>query len=266
MRIPEFLKAAARPMREFALRLLLGGRGMRRIVNGIVLRVDPRSRHSFATSYDAEAAEYLRGHLRPGAEVWNVGANVGVWVLQMASWMNGTGRIVAFEPNPEAREVLRANLRLNGLSHVEIIEAAVGERVTRVPFFTSGSDGMARAGRPNPLLARTRCLEAQVTTLDLVAGERGAIPDWIIMDIEGWEIAALRGGSRLLENVKVIVELHPTAWEWSGHTRSDLEALIAAYGLEVIPLAGQRDALSEHGQVLLRQRADDRASESRPAF
>ena len=49
-----------------------------------------------------------------------------------------------------------------------------------------------------------------------------------------------------------IIELHPDAWPWSGHTRGDLERLLDSAGLVAQPLSGQRDPLGEHGQVVLR--------------
>ena len=71
------------------------------------------------------------------------------------------------------------------------------------------------------------------------------------MDIEGWEIAALRGASTLLGSTRVAVELHPSAWPWSGHSRADLEQLLHDWKLVAHPLAGQADSLGQHGQVVL---------------
>jgi hypothetical protein len=51
-----------------------------------------------------------------------------------------------------------------------------------------------------------------------------------------------------------IVELHPNAWAWSGHTRDQLEAMMLALHLEAIPLSGQTDPLAQLGQVWLRRR------------
>lgn len=233
--------------------LLARRQGVRRVVNGSIFRVDPRTRHVFATEYDPEVAEFLRDEIRPGDEIWNVGANVGVYVRQLMRWLDSTGRIVAFEPNPVSAELLRANVRLaEDDVNVEVIESAVGESVGTVTFFTAGSDGMARGGVPNPELPETSEIEVPVTTLDHFAVERGHKPALIVMDIEGWEIAALKGARSVLGQSQAVVEMHPSAWEWSGHSRSDLEALLEEEGLEVIGLEGQADPLSEHGRVVLR--------------
>lgn len=237
-------------LRERVIRAVTYRRGVGRVVNGIPFRVASPVRAVFTSNYDQPVAEFLRRQIQPGSEVWNVGANVGVYVLQLASWVGPTGRVVAFEPNPHAREFLRENLRLNNLAErVEVIEAAVGGENGHVDFFVEGADGMGRAGEPNPLLTHATAVRVPVTTLDTFLERRSKAPAWIMMDIEGWEIAALRGARRLLKETPVAAELHPSAWEWSGHSRADLADFLEEMGLCAVPLAGQLDPLAEHGQV-----------------
>jgi FkbM family methyltransferase len=229
--------------------------GMPRTVNGMPVRVASTARAVFSGDYDRPVADYLRSRIQPGSEVWNVGANVGVYALQFASWVGPTGSVVAFEPNPKAARLLRENVHLNGLSErVEIVECAVGDQKGHTDLFIDGANGMARAGRPNPVLVEPESVRVPVTTLDAFRATRSKAPSWIMMDIEGWEIAALRGARTLLETARVVVELHPSAWEWSGHTRADLDQFLDEMGLDVAPLIGQLDPMNEHGQVALERR------------
>jgi len=242
--------------RESFVRALLSRTGVARTVNGIQLRVDPVGRHVFTPVYDKGAAEWLRHHLREGMEAWNVGANVGVYALQLAHYVGAAGRVVAFEPNPEARAVLTRNIARNRLqSRIEVVASAVGSTPGTVDFFMSGADGMGRAGRPNPQLTQTRRIQVPVTSLDAFAASGGRKPDVVMMDIEGWEIAALEGARSLLADTRFIVELHPDAWQWSGQTRADLERLLSGAGLTARAVSGQRDPLGELGQVVLERQS-----------
>jgi len=65
--------------------------------------------------YEAEELALIGRHLKGGVFV-DVGANIGnhaVYVLKVL----GVERVIAFEPNPEAAELLAVNAALNGLSH-----------------------------------------------------------------------------------------------------------------------------------------------------
>jgi FkbM family methyltransferase len=246
-----------RPAYESLLGALSGGRGIPWEINGETYRVDPRFRHRLGQHYDAPVARYLRGRVRPGALCLDVGANVGIYVLQFARWAGPGGRVVAFEPNPSARAVLARHVALNGLEgRVRVVPAAVGASGGEGVLFAADADGMSRLGEPNELIAdRVRELTVPVVTLDGFCEAEGLEPDWLFMDIEGFELAALAGARRLIERrgarLGVVVELHPNAWAVAGTAREDAEALLAELGLRAVPLTGQRDALAEHGIVHL---------------
>lgn len=244
-----------RPVREFALRVAYGRKGIPRNVNGVTFKVMPSARFSFPSSHDPEVASLLDIKVKPGMCCWNVGANVGVHTLQMANKVGSKGSVVAFEPNPNAASLLRRHVQLNGYDdRVTIVEAAVGETAGETDFFVAGSDPMGRPQQANPLLSSTTRISVPVITLDSYLKSQPRRPDCIVMDIEGWEVGALRGGRSLLRAEPLpllIVELHYNAWEWSGHSRQDLETLLREYGLSVRPLSGQTEPLSQYGQVLL---------------
>jgi FkbM family methyltransferase len=233
-------------LKDEAARLLAGRRGLSRTVNGMTFRVHPDTRARFAGAYDPGAGRALAERVRPGQEVWNVGANVGVYVLQLGELVGPSGHVVAFEPAPAAADLLWRNVVLNGFTdRVTLIRAAVGEEQGETQFFVDGASPMGRAGQANPLLERTAAVRVPAVTLDQVA-----------LDIEGFEVGALRAATSILTgkgSVRpwLIVELHPDAWSWSGHNRDQLQQVIEAAHLRVVPLSGQRDPLGEYGQVLI---------------
>ena len=241
--------------REHVIRALTRRRGVERRVNGIPFRVASPERALFTEDYDRPLADFLKSRIRPGDDVWNVGANVGIWVLQIATWVGDGGRVVAFEPNADTAATLRENVRLNGFeSRVEVVECVVGEQIGEVDFFAAGTDGMSRAGQPNPLLQDATARRVPVTTLDAFASARRRWPSWILMDVEGWEIAALRGAPNVLEHAKVALELHPSAWSWSGHSRQDLERVLDDNRLKAVGLSNQADVLADYGHAYLARR------------
>jgi FkbM family methyltransferase len=246
-----------RPVYESVLDLSAGGRGIAWEINGVNYRVDPRYRHRLGQNYDAPVADFIRARMRPGSVCVDVGANVGVYVLQFAHWAGAGGRVVAFEPNPGAREVLARHIEMNDLgARVEVVPAAVGASSGSATMYASGADGMSRLGAPNVLIAeRVSELTVPVVTLDDFCRERAHEPDWLFLDIEGFEMAALEGARELFARrgaaLNAVVEMHPDVWDSAGTTRAGAEALLSELGLRAVSLTGQADPLGEHGIVYL---------------
>lgn len=246
-----------RPAYETLLGVMSGGQGIAWPINGVTYRIDPHHRCRLGQDYDAPVAAFLRERIKPGAICLDVGANVGVYVLQFAHWSAPGGQIIAFEPNPAARAVLDKHIRLNGLSErVTVVQAAVGAAGGEAEFFAAEADGMSRLGAPNQLIAdRVSVMTVPVVTLDEYCEAQQVEPDWLLMDIEGFEIAALSGARRLIENrgeeLGIVVEMHPNVWDTANTTRTQAEALLAELKLRAVPLMGQADALGEYGLVYL---------------
>jgi FkbM family methyltransferase len=247
-----------RPVYEWLLHLLTAGKGIPWVINGSIYRIDPRHRHRVGHEYDVPVAEFLRKNVRPGDVCLNVGANVGVYVFQFCSWSAPDGQVFAFEPNPTTVPVLRRHIDLNDLGdRVRIVPVAVGDKSDQETLYAAAADGMSRLGSPNPLIGESASpISVTVVTLDEYCEEHGLVPDWIFMDIEGFEIRALMGARRLIQQcasrLQIILEMHPNSWESAGTSREHFEDLIATFDRHVIPLTGQVDPWRDHGLVYLR--------------
>jgi len=129
--------------------------------------------------------------------VFDVGAAMGsfCWILQSKSQ-----QIYAFEPGRVHYNALsRAALGTN----VQVIRAAVGSVVGEVELITPSSDAndryCASVSKDNPVIQQSTALVDVVEqlTLDHFADEHvsaGRSVDFIKIDIEGYELEALRGG------------------------------------------------------------------------
>jgi len=226
-------------------------------INGETFRIDPRQRNRLGNNYDAPVAAFLRGRVREGAVCIDVGANVGVYVLQFARWSGKSGRVIAFEPNPSAVIALKRHIELNDLEdRVTVVPAAVGASLGEATLYAAGADSMSRLGEPNRRIAeRTVEVRVPVVTLDRFCAAESVVPDWLFMDIEGFEIAALEGARNLITtrgtDLNIIVEMHPDVWESADTSCARAEELLAKLRLRPEPLCGQSDPLAEYGHVHL---------------
>lgn len=251
-----WLIRALRPAYDRLLELVAGERGLAWSINGVSCRIAPQARRQFVSPYEPRVADFLAGRVRPGALTLDVGANIGIYVLQLAHWSRPSGRVIAFEPNPQAAALLERHVRMNGLAaRVEVIRSAVADAAGEATLHAAGTDGMSRLEHPNPLLAaQARPVTVPVTTIDQFCADRRLRPDWAVIDVEGFELAVLRGARRVVSQTPapgIVVELHPSIWPATGYTRREVEVLLAELGLEAIPLSGQTDVLGDHGAAFL---------------
>jgi len=82
------------------------------------------------TAVDPTLLGLAREVVRPGAVVWDVGANVGLFSFAAASVVGPAGRVVALEPDSWLVGLLRRSAALNGhLAPVEVLPVAVSDSV-----------------------------------------------------------------------------------------------------------------------------------------
>lgn len=243
-----------RPWYEAALARLYGGRGIPWTINGELFRIDPRYRHLLGQDWDAEVARFLAPRLKPGALCLDVGANAGVYVLQFCRWTEPGGRVIAFEPNARTRRVLETHITMNRLdTRVDVIPEAISDRQGEADFYFAGESGMSRLGQANHVLEDVaQSMRVTTVTLDDFCRRRDLRPDCILIDIEGFELHALRGARELLgacQTLELVVEMHPTLWPSAGVTIADWQNFSAETGLYPVALMGQDDPLKYTGSV-----------------
>ena len=248
------IASALRPVYEAALARIHGRHGIPWTINGEPFRINPHYRHLMGAHWDAEVAALLVSRLEPGATCLDVGANAGVYVLQFCRWTQPAGRVIAFEPNVNTRSVLQEHIAMNGLQErVEVIPEAVSDQAGKAEFFFAAESGMSRLGQANALLQDVaQSTIVSTVTLDDFCRHRGLRPDCVLIDIEGFELHALRGARELLvacPAMLLVVEMHPALWSSAGITISDWQRFLTETGLRPVALMGQSDPLTDTGSV-----------------
>jgi FkbM family methyltransferase len=251
------LRRTLSPLYGSLLYALSGGRGVAAELNGTSFRVDPRYRWFLQPHYEADLAQFLRARMRPGQCCLDIGAHIGVYALQVARWTAPGGRVIAFEPNPGTATVLRRHLRMNGLeSVVRVEEIALGRVAGAVSLFGETGSGLTRMAAPNPDDAGAQHIAmVHVQTVDEYCAASTLEPDWMLIDVEGFEFDVLSGAMATILRrgpaLSIVVEIHPTLWETTGWSIADVENLCAAIERRLVPLTGQQDALGQYGSILL---------------
>ncbi len=151
---------------------------------------------------------FLASFLQEGDMVVDVGANIGVLALLASRKVGRAGRVLAIEAHPGTHAALLENLRLNAAHNVTVVQTAVGPEDANVRFSDKPGDDW------NRVEANSGAIEVKQTTLDSVCRGCARI-DLLKMDIEGFELPALKGASETLRKTEcVLIEC------WDSNTRS----------------------------------------------
>ncbi|HEY5227680.1 MAG TPA: FkbM family methyltransferase [Opitutaceae bacterium] len=171
--------------------------------------------------------------LKPGMNVVDVGANVGLYTLYMAGIVGPEGRVAAFEPDPDLVEILRKNCAENGATRIEVHNCALGEKADRLVLsrltLNSGENHLGADSRE----AFRRPIEVDVARFDTLIPDMA--PDFVKVDVQGWELNVLKGMESVLRSAKplVYVELWPDGLERAGSSPLELFTFLGDVGLEL---------------------------------
>jgi FkbM family methyltransferase len=164
---------------------------------------------------------------RPGAVALDVGANIGNHSVFFSRHFE---RVIAFEPNPIAVHLLRANVLFNDCNGVDILEYGLGAREAELFLHVpQGNLGAARLRAERPVGNRTvKCMVKKGDDVIPALLPEGASLAFVKLDVEGFELDVINGLQQTLQIHRPVVafESHRTGGSQGGRAVAErLQAL-----------------------------------------
>ncbi|MGA2606411.1 MAG: FkbM family methyltransferase [Terriglobia bacterium] len=156
--------------------------------------------------------EALEKRLRGGGVFYDIGSNVGQFLIPVAKIVGERGRVIGFEPHPGNHQRLIRNIALNGLTNATVFQLALGDRNGQIQIF--GTRGIATIV-PH---AANQNKSSPAAIIPLTRGDdlrRRAglpLPKAVKIDVEGAEFAVLSGLKETLSSPVcelLCLEIHP---------------------------------------------------------
>ena len=175
---------------------------------------------------------------REGDFVFDIGANIGDYTLQMAQRVGPTGRVVAFEPVPYLADTIRKTARINRHDWVKVLSLAVSSSEGRSVFSVErGNSGGSRLGRKDGDFYQ---IEVETIRLDAFISRHPEIDrlDVLKIDVEGFEDKVVVGAVETLRRFRpaIIVE---TGFETAAQRQTICDHLSGlGYGIVGIEVPG----------------------------
>src|SRR5215469_3945312 len=164
--------------------------------------------------YHEDTFEIFRKVVRPDSICLDIGANVGLSTLALAS-LATRGRVFALEADARTCRFLTGNIRDNGLSNVTVEQCFIGLDGARKTFLFCAHDP-ARSpsmqpellGKINGAAERWDPVKVQCLSVDEFASSHGLDRlDFIKLDCEGADIEILSGANQTLQRFRPTVVL-----------------------------------------------------------
>lgn len=167
----------------------------------------------------------------PGGVAIDIGANIGDWSLPLAKAVGPQGRLIAVEPIPRMAASLRKTFGVNNLRQAAVAELALSDTPGRASFAVERHNtGGSRLGAHD---SAHDAIEVEVSTLDRLALERYQLTrlDFLKIDVEGHERAALAGGRATLARFKPLIVME--SGQETGDDRGAIADLLQGLDYEI---------------------------------
>ena len=164
-----------------------------------------------------------------GAVVVDVGANIGIYSEFLSRYVGPTGVVHSFEPSPDNFNRLSAATR--NLSNVRLTQAVVGERSGECKLYVSDKLNVDHRAYKTDDLRRVVPIEMIALDDYFKAGQR---VDLVKMDIQGYELHALRGAQRVVQensDINLLLEFWPAGLEQAGVSWERLVEMLQGSGM-----------------------------------
>lgn len=175
----------------------------------------------------------VKKYIPVGGVVIDGGANIGTFTVPYAELVGDYGKVYAYEPNPLAFECLIHNAPANVVCKM----LALG-----VSGFCIVSDESKNHGAAFCCKINRKEIQESTTIVAEIDNHYYNRLDFIKLDIEGWELEALKGATETIKRFHPVldIEINDATLARMGLTDNDIYSYLCELGYEIVETIGQK--------------------------
>lgn len=158
--------------------------------------------------FEPHMVQLFRTLIGPGDVVADIGANIGLTVILFSTLAS---KVYAFEPSPSTYRILVDNLARAGVDNVEAINLGLGhkEESLTITFAKNNRSGGYVSDKIRPETGHVT-EDIQIDALDHYFADKESPPNFLKIDVEGFEQNVIKGGMGFLQKNKptVVMEMN----------------------------------------------------------
>ena len=145
-------------------------------------------------TYEPKNVQAIQNTVQENDIAYDVGAHVGYFSVLMGDIVGSGGRVIAFEPRGLNLGYLQRHVSVNNCDNIKIVSKALGDHSGHAKLET-------RTGSGTGYVSDTGDEDIEITSIDELV-ESGALPPptFLKIDVEGGEMAVLRGARKVIES------------------------------------------------------------------
>lgn len=191
-------------------------------------------------SSEPESAAFVKGFLKPGMVLFDVGAHIGEYTLLAASCVGDTGAVHAFEAQPGTAALLRRNCEVNRTRNAVVNTCAVSDQEGEVEFDVCAEPSMSAMAASETGSRKLQRISVPATTLDAYCARHRVWPNLLKIDVEGAEWLVMKGATQMLRRPAapvILFECLPWTYTRFGYNPETVMGFLRDLGYRIYRLA-----------------------------
>ena len=160
----------------------------------------------YGTSYEEKVNKKIKNTVMQGDIIWDIGANIGVYTIIFSELTGKKGKVYSFEPHPDTFVKLKT---LSTKDNIEFLNLGLSNEKKQMLFSNKANNEL------NSIVDESyngEKISTNIETADNIIKMKFAnIPNYIKIDVEGYELFVLQGMNLLLKNSilrNLMIEVH----------------------------------------------------------
>ncbi len=159
-------------------------------------------------SYEINVWNNIKSFIGNGNLIFDIGANIGQYALRFSELVGNEGKVVCFEPDYKNYSFLLFNVNINCCENVICKKIGLGSKDLVSELFRDTLTGGRGSSflKAQSLNKHLSTEHVRIETYDSMVKGFGK-PDFVKIDVEGFELEVLKGIDNIFKETKYLVEI-----------------------------------------------------------
>ena len=171
------------------------------------LKITPLlSKFLYGTGYELRVYQAIQKSVNQNDTVWDIGANIGLYTSIFSDLVGENGKVYAFEPHPKTFNELKS---LSERRNISIINMGLSNKKGEA-LFSEKENNTINSIVDSSYSGKTISITTD-TADNIIDSKVAVVPNFIKIDVEGFELFVLLGMKSLLKNKSLkclLIEVH----------------------------------------------------------